>query len=76
MLHVHYLIWLFQQAFSVSKWIFLHSLRHETLESESNGLIWVVGMILFLQKVRVGLKGIIVKLAKNLLHFVVLVLEK
>ena len=33
-------------------------------------------MILFLQKVRVGLKGIIVKLAKNLLHFVVLVLEK
>lgn len=30
----------------------------------------------FSKKVGVGLKGIIVKLAKNLLHFVVLILEK
>lgn len=50
MLHVHYLIWLFPTSFSASKWIFLHSLRHRTLESESNGLIWVVGLILFLKR--------------------------
>lgn len=30
----------------------------------------------FLKKMGVGLKGIIVKLAMNLLHFVVLILEK
>lgn len=30
----------------------------------------------FFKKVGVGLNGIIVKLAKNLLHFVVLILEK